>query len=427
MTRAPHKEPTTPKRHLLFSWGVALTFLATAGLVPATGNTVTDQIQQDLQGDWGQIKVNLRYRYEQVEQDGLKTAKGDPIRLRLGYLTPKQTGFQGYAELEGNTALFFNDYNDTGNGKTSYAVIADPSELEINQAWFSYDTIPDNFLKIGRQRIIFDNQRFVGPVGWRQMEQTFGAITLLNSSLGNLAINATYIWNVRTIFSKDVGMRSPLINLQYSLTGIGTITGYGYWLDYDDPTDSGPSPYSFSTRTTGLRLKGRTELIPNLDLLYSAEYASQADYQDNPQDYSADYYHLLGGLLVPNNNAFLTNNSATIGYEILGSDAGVSLKTPLGTNHAFNGWADIFLTAPPTGLHDLYAILSSTIAGLKVDLIYHDFQADQGNADYGTEYDAMLTKKFAEHYSLQAVYANYDADTYKRDTQKFWLQLTVSY
>jgi hypothetical protein len=62
-----------------------------------------------------------------------------------------------------------------------------------------------------------------------------------------------------------------------------------------------------------------------------------------------------------------------------------------------------------------------------VDLIYHDFQSDVGDSDYGTEYNMMLTKKFGSHYTLQAVYANYNADTYKADTEKFWLQFTVTY
>ncbi len=68
-------------------------------------------------------------------------------------------------------------------------------------------------------------------------------------------------------------------------------------------------------------------------------------------------------------------------------------KTPLGTNHGFNGWADQFLTAPPAGLRDVYGILSGTVAGVKVDLVFHDFQADTGGDDYGTKFNAMLTKK----------------------------------
>jgi hypothetical protein len=52
----------------------------------AQTTSVNNTISQSLEGDWGKIKFNLRYRYEYVDQAGLKTANGDPVRLRLGYL-----------------------------------------------------------------------------------------------------------------------------------------------------------------------------------------------------------------------------------------------------------------------------------------------------------------------------------------------------
>jgi hypothetical protein len=387
----------------------------------------SDQIQEALKGDWGQIKVNLRYRLEHVDQDGLKATTGDPIRLRLGYLTPKYAGFQAFAEFEGNTPVFENDYNDLKNGKTDYAVIADPKDGELNQGWLSSETIPDTVIKGGRQEILLDNQRFVGAVGWRQMEQTFDAVNLLNTSLGDFSANAIYVWNVRTVTSTNVNMKTSLLNMKYIFQDIGSLAGYSYWLDYDNPDDSGPFEYAFSTQTFGLRFDGTTALNDNLKLLYTAEYASQSDFKENPKDYHADYYHLIVGLLQPNSGSIVSNISGKIAYEVLGADNGVSFKTPLGTNHSFNGWADQFLTAPPDGLRDLYGILSGTIADIKIDLIYHDFQADEGGSDYGTEFDAMLTKNFGSHYILQAAYANYNADEYKTDTQKFWLQFTVTF
>ncbi|WP_163339879.1 alginate export family protein [Desulfopila sp. IMCC35008] len=408
--------------------GTTLALLIGVEVAPAADIAINDSIQDSLKGDWGQVTFNLRYRFEYVDQDGLKTTQGDPFRLRLGYLTPSFAGFQAFAEFEGNTPIFEDDYNDTTNGKTEYAVIADPSESELNQGWLSFDTIPGTVIKGGRQRILLDNERFVGAVGWRQMEQTFDAVNLLNTHLGDFSANVTYIWNIRTITSKDVNIKSPLLNLQYTFRNFGSLTGYGYWLDYDDPDNSGPFEYAFSTQTFGLRFDGKAAVAEDsLKLLYTAEYASQSNYQDNPKDYTADYYHIIGGLLAPNSGSMLTNISGKIAYEVLGADNGVSFKTPLGTNHGFNGWADLFLTVPPNGLRDLYGILSSTIAGVKVDLIYHDFQADEGGSDYGTEFNVMLTKIFGKNYTLQAAYADYNADEYKSDTQKFWLQFIVAF
>lgn len=419
------KTPLAMKTTILMIMAIGL--ITGDSVVSAEEVTTKDPIEEALRGEWGQIKINLRYRLEHVEQDGLQTTTGDPLRLRLGYLTPSFSGFQGFAEFEGNTPVFANDYNDSTNNKTEYAVIADPLEGELNQGWISFASIPETVIKGGRQIILLDNQRFVGNVGWRQMEQTFDAVNLLNASIGGLTANASYIWNIRTISSEDVNMQSPLLNVKYDFQDIGSLTGYSYWLDYDDPDNSGPFEYAFSTQTIGLRFDGATGLSENLNLLYTAEYARQSEYQDNPKDYKADYYHIIGGLIAPNNNAIMTKITGKIGYEVLGADNDVSFKTPLGTNHGFNGWADQFLTAPPNGLRDLYGVVSSTISGIKIDLIYHDFQADEGGSDYGTEFDMMLTKKIGSHYTLQAAYANYMADEYKADTQKFWLQFTVAF
>ena len=411
-----------------FLMGTVFTVLLMGEPVLGAENTVNDSASQALQGEWGQIKVNLRYRFEHVGQDGLESANGDPVRLRLGYLTPRLAGFQAYAEVLGNTPIFFDDYNDTSNGKTEYAVIGDPDEVALNQGWLSFETIPDTLVKGGRQKMAWDNERFICTANWRQMEQTFDSVTLLNSSLGNFSIKAAYLWNVLTTGNQEVNMQSPLVNLKYDFSDIGSLIGYGYWLDYDDPDDSGPFEFAYSSQTFGLRFGGSPAITDSLKLLYAAEHASQSGYQHNPQDFTADYYHVIGGLLAPADDSFLKNISGKIGYEIFGSDNGVSFQTPLGANHKFNGWADIFgKTKPASGLRDLYGSLGGSIAGIKVDLVYHDFQADAGDSDYGTEFDIKLTRKFWKNYTVLASYSSYNAHQFKTDTEKFWLQLTMEF
>jgi len=423
--KAPDSRPLS--RLLYVAVLAAALILCGASASAAEGTGKTEKIKNSLKGDFGQVTVDLRYRFEYVDQEGLKAASGDPLRLRLGYLTPSWSGFQVFAEFEGNTPVFLDDYNDKSNGKTEYAVIADPSEAELNQGWLSYDIIEKAVIRAGRQRIQLDNQRFIGNVGWRQLEQTYDSVNLFSASFGNFSGHAAYIWNVRNTASQDVNMQSPILNLQYDFSGIGALSAYGYWLDYDDPKDSGPFDYAFSTQTGGLRFDGSRPLSDNLNILYTAELAQQADYQDNPADYSANYLHFIIGLLSPNINSPVIDIGAKLGYEILGSDKDISFKTPLGTNHAFNGWADQFLTAPSEGLRDFYVALNGTWLDVRGDIIFHDFQADAGGSAYGSEFDAMLTKKFLGSYILQAKYANYDADEFKSDVQKFWLQFTVKY
>ncbi len=412
----------------LLCCSTCVTALLLSGTALAAEEPVNDTIEQALQGDWGQIKFNLRYRYEHVEDDGLKTANGDPVRLSLGYLSPKFTGFQAYAEVLGNTPVFLDDFNDSSNGKTDYAVIRDPNEVALNQLWLTYETIPDTIIKGGRQHIAWDNERFVCNAKWRQMGQSFDSITLFNKSLGNFSAKAAYLWTALTTENKEVDMQSPLINLNYTIPEVGSIIGYGLWLDYDDADDSGPFEYAYSAQTYGLRLNGSPAITDALKLIYTLEYASQSEYQDNPRDFTAAYYSIIGGLSAPGKNSLFKNLSGAIGYEVFGSDNGVSFQTPLGANHRYNGWADIFgKTKPASGLRDLYGTLSTSISGVKVDLQYHDFQADAGGDDYGTEYDIKVARKFWKHYEILVSYSSYNASEYKTDTDKFWLQLTVDF
>ena len=406
----------------------AVLLIVTASAPAGAGfSEIDEKVKDVLAGDWGKISFNVRWRFEYVDQQGKDISRGDSIRLRLGYLTPKWLEFQGFTEFEGSTPIFLNDYNSLRNGKTRYAVIADPADAELNQGWLAFSGIPDTVVKAGRQKIVYNNHRFIGNVGWRQMEQTFDAAGIVNRTLGNSDFKFAFVRNVRTITSQNVNMASPLLNLGYTFPGIGKLSAYGYWLDYDDDRNSGPFSFAFSTQTYGIRFNGSTSVVENLNLFYTAEYAYQADYKNNPGNYNANYFHFIGGIKIPKAGAGFSDITAKTGWEYLGSDNGIGLQTPLGTNHAFLGWADQFLVTPPDGVGDLYGALGATVWGVNLLGVYHQFDAAEGSEDYGHEIDAQVTKKFGEHYSLMAKYANYFANDFKTDTWKFWLQAVISF
>jgi len=108
-----------------------------------------------------------------------------------------------------------------------------------------------------------------------------------------------------------------------------------------------------------------------------------------------------------------------------------AFQTPLATLHAFNGWADMFLTTPATGLRDYYAgathkIGVAALPGLNANVTYHQFDSDFGGLNYGSEWDASLGFKLGP-VALLAKYANYKADSFAVDTEKFWLQAEANF
>ncbi len=362
-----------------------------------------------------------RLRYESVDQDNI-AASADAVtaRVRAG-LELKASGFSLLAEAE-STLGIVNDYNDTlpGNGVEPFPTVADPENIELNRLQVGYMKNGTG-ATLGRQRIVLDNARFVGNVGWRQNEQTYDAVRG-QAKFGPVVLDATYAISQRTVFGVD----SP--NEHYDgdfvfLNGgvdlpVVDAKAFAYLLDYD-------TRLAFSSQTYGLLATAAID-IPSIGKLNAqASYARQSDYGANPVSYDADYFNLQASIGLPGFNL-------TAGYEELGSDHGVAaFQTPLATLHAFNGWADLFLTTPATGLRDTYATVGTSfgvpfLPGFKADLTYHQFDADFGGLDYGSEWDASLGFKLGP-VTLLAKYANYDASAFAVDTEKFWLQAEVNF
>jgi Alginate export len=390
----------------------------------------------------GKTTTNVQFRYENVTNPSNATpkkAEAMTARLRLGYETGTFNGLSAMFEAESVKEFGYNNYDSKGTGQTAngYAVVADPEATEINQAYLNYSSVPASMsVKWGRQRLILDNARFIGNVGWRQNEQTFDALTVVNASLPDTKITAGYITNVNRIFSDNAAggnvgafagnhkMRSPIMNVSYKGFDFAELVGYGYLLNYEPSTAFAAN----SADTYGLRLNGKTAVDEN-KLLYTAEFARQFHGSNNPTKYQANYILLEGGLDI--NSAIFK-----LGYEVMGADSSAvtkatgaattqSFSTPLATLHAFDGWADLFLTTPARGLRDAYVSANTTLAGIKLGAVYHEFSADKKTATvekYGYEWDMVATKVINKTYTIGAKYATYATkNTLFKNTDKFWV------
>ena len=361
-----------------------------------------------------------RLRYETVDAANFpNSADALTFRARAG-AELKFSGFSILAEGEGTLALA-DDYNDTlpGNGVEPFPVVADPETLELNRLQVSYMKNGTG-VTVGRQRIVLDNARFVGNVGWRQNEQTFDAVRA-QGKFGVVVLDATYSISQRTVFGVDSPNEhfdGDFVFLQGGVDlPVVDAKAFAYLLDYD-------TRLAFSSQTYGALGTAAVDIptVGKLNLL--ASFAIQSDYGANPVAYDAEYINAQAGLTV-------LGFGLTAGYEELGSDGGVAaFQTPLATLHAFNGWADLFLTTPANGLRDYYGGISKTfglpfLPGIKADLVYHKFESDFGGMDYGSEWDASLGFKLGP-VNLMAKYANYDADGFAVDTEKVWLQAEIA-
>lgn len=373
----------------------------------------------------GKFGFSLRWRFEHVDQDPLPhAAKAIPLRGRINFHTADLAGFSAKAELDYVYNFGIDTFN-AGGGNTpkppGYPVIADPDGGDVNQLFLQYKAKFGGQLRLGRQRIIYDNARFIGNVGWRQNEQTYDSFAFDHKTDGGWNFHYAYIDKVKRIFGDDVpsgehDQSTNLINVKFDNSELIKLTAYYYDIDNKDVA-------SFSNTTLGLYIAGKfANEGPTLS--YRLEYAHQKDNANNPVDYSADYWRA-------DMSAGFKWVTAYVGYESLGgskTSSGEAFRTPLATLHAFNGWADKFLTTPDAGLNDLFFGVKGKVSTWKWNLLYHDFSAQSGSANYGTEIDGSIGRKFKERYGVLFKYAKFNTDSPAYgDTKKFWVQFTADF
>ncbi len=374
------------------------------------------------EGDWG---LAFRWRLEHVDQDPFdKDATAYPLRTRLNFRTADWSGLSLFVEFDYIADLGGDRYNEGGGNtpdRDQYPVIADPAGGDLNQAYLQFKSARGSQFRLGRQRIIYDNARFVGNVGWRQNEQTYDAVTFRHQTDKALDLQYSYVDNVNRIFGDDVaagdhGQSTHLLNVSKTFERVGKLSGY--WYDIDNEDAPGLSNTTWGVRLDGSAQAGKTAFG------YILEFASQDDNADNPTPYDADYYRL-------DLSAGFGKVTLYAGFESLEGDhrsPGQAFRTPLATLHAFNGWADKFLTTPAAGLEDAFLGAKGKLGEWAWNILYHDFSAQSGPGSFGTEIDASLSRKFAERYGLLLKAASFDTDSDAYgDTTKLWVQLTADF
>lgn len=368
----------------------------------------------------GTFSLNARLRWEHADQTGLAASDAVTLRTRFGFTTAPLHGFQGMIEGE-NIVSLGAPYNPAGlkPWRTDRTVIADPEITEVNQAWVSYSRW-DSTVRGGRQRIVLDNHRFVGDVGWRQNMQTFDGAALRIEALERTSLFYGYLSQINRVLGADhpagqYDSDSHLIHLSYEAAPAARFAGYACLLDFDNaPADS--------SHTFGGSLTGTFNPFENWTLGYRAEAAWQTDAGPNPTDYDAVYYHA-------ELEARHRGIRLGVGYETLGSDRGTfGFRTPLATLHRFNGWADSFLTTPAQGLRDFYALFEVPLPGdIPLQFVYHRFWSDHGGLDFGQEFDAMVSRKIGRSFTALAKVAYHEGSELHPDLFRFWLQAEFNY
>lgn len=375
----------------------------------------------------GKLLLNLRGRYEHARQEGKpEDANALTLQTLLGWQTAAYRGFSATAQLidvgRGN-----DNYNDTKNGQTQFPVVADPDNTDINQLFVDYTGVPDTRLRLGKQSIKLDNVRFIGNVEFRQVMQVFTGATVENRSLRDTTLYAGHLERLKTVFGDQQAIRLDIAHAAWEWRPGSVLAAYGYFHD-SAKTASATGFADNSNRILGVRADGAYPLHGQWRALYTAEYAKQDRYADGDPRIDADYAHAGIGL---GWSAYYLRAD----YELLGSNHGqYGFQMPLGTNHPFQGWADLFLTTPPQGIRDAYISAGGPLWQARWVAEIHDFRSDYGSIHYGLELDVGLGYALRKDLIGKIEFADFHEDDVlspatarKRDTQRLWITLIYNF
>ncbi len=358
------------------------------------------------------IDFAQRSRFASIDDNAGKAAS---ILLRLTLNTQWNDEFRSTIEMD-SVKDFFNDDHSDGvifNGKP---VIPDVAGTEINQAFVSFNHDALN-IKLGRQRINFDDQRFIGGNGFWQNEQTFDALLSRLNWLTNSSITYAYVANVNRIFGEEAGkylddsdinytptnnkrqahllgdhkLESHLTRIEWNEWDYSQWVSYLYIIDNKDlPRSSNNTfgtSYNFNYRFDALKYRLQIEAAMQ-------KHTEISDAQTLP-------YYLID--MGANIDAYEISTR----YEILSAKANTNFITPLGSLHDFQGWANVFSPIPRQGIKDASLRFLWRAAPFKMDVHYHTFFGYTDNNKLGNEVDVEFVYKPAPKHAISLRFAHF--------------------
>lgn len=349
----------------------------------------------------GKASIQIRPRVEFVDDDGMPAAdpaKAFTVRTVLGYKTAPISGMTAYVEAEDIRALGDDYHIRVVQPKPQYAEVVDPERTAINQAYLA-----GYGFKLGKQKVIYNNARFIGDVAWRQDDQTFTAISYEKAKLLPwLDLQATYATQVAMISGQSGDLRLPIVNLK-ARTPIGANVSL-FWAGLEGKESATLSPVNDFLLANASSVRSREYRVIRVEgkkgkVIYDLSLGRQLAYADgtdaNVPD--ADYQDIQFGY-----------DFGEAVVKIQQEKLDTKFATPLATLHAFNGWADRYLVTPNGGLVDNNIKISGKAYGMGLTVAYHQFKSESGGIDFGSEIDASVSKTLTPNLSGLIKFAHFN-------------------
>ncbi|MEX2603652.1 MAG: alginate export family protein [Gracilimonas sp.] len=368
---------------------------------------------------YSQVNLTAEFRPRTELRDGyriLNTSESDPAfftsqRTRLNFM---YAGNSYQLKISGQDVRTWGEVNQ----------LDDTPNVNIHEAWAQLDLSELLKVKLGRQELVYDDQRLLGSVNWAQQGRSHDALLLKYqdpSSTFKVDLGAAYNQEGEKLQGNNYTLSNyKILSYLWLNNDFGALDISGLMLTdgFEIPSDEVKFRYTFGTHinyvvsdnlnTSGTLYfqKGDDAARTNISAFM---VAAKASYIFSPFIITAGIDYLSGG-------------------EVGDSDPSQkAFNTLYATNHKFYGHMDYFLNIPNetrnSGLRDIYAGVNY-IASDKVsmNLTYHHFSSanqipDPNNTalnldrSLASEIDFSVIHTFTDEIKFQVGYSLLFSDT----------------
>lgn len=304
------------------------------------------------------------------------------------------------------------DARHFGSGDPSSArgtTDASADALDMRQAYAQIDSVLDLpvDLRLGRQEMLFNNERLIGVSNWNNTGRSFDAVraTLKSGDL-NVDLFASRLTapSPAPIASQNLygvwGTFRPSKQLQAELYGLSD----NNTSEITRGTDSGES--LLSRYTAGLYVKGSVDMI-DFEIEGIGQTGRTGTSDSTPRrDIRAFLGSAVVGVTLMAESTTRLQGLITVlsGDGSAGDTVNEAFNTLFGTNHKFYGVMDFFPTLTGNlGLVDMSGGITTTpMKGLRIALDGHVFgpQRGGGGENFGTEIDLQVWWRGVNRFEL---------------------------
>jgi hypothetical protein len=373
----------------------------------------------------GRFSLELRPRYNFIdESDKRLDTEGGTDRAIVGWRLAPMDGVRGVVEAIHTGRIGRKRFNDDSALRVTspYPLLPDPRYTGANQVYVDYTGVDTLRMRLGRQVVRMDNQRWISDNDFRQIPQLFDGLVLEHTGFASTRLTASHFRRVRTTSGVVSDLRLTLLNAAWNPAPGHVLGAYSYF--HDQPYNGAFTGFTNSSyRVLGARAEGSFARAGALDFPYIAEVAQQKNHAGGDSRIDARYWRLGGGI---GGGAW----TARYDYEVKGSNRGLyGLQMPLTDFYAFNGWALHFFNTPRQGLRDQWLTARYALGDFTLYGEAHRFRSDFGGVGLGRELDLGVTYAWGEHCVIRLQNAKYDPGARTPDPaiRKTWLTLTLSY